>query len=207
MDERFTKALQAWIDTPKAQRDLAKGALLVLQANHSQIMYANFMRNPQRYADAIEYNVRKWLTYRLQNQTHAEVELMAAKVEQIASDHGLAEPEKQGEEGKHQTGKRSDHDQLPLEVQALYAENLDVLRRMREVHLRLRTLTAELKDGEMCPDSDRYPFLKELLELDQKYHDNWKAYDQATVESKSQEVAESKSRKVAKPKSRKAAKK
>jgi hypothetical protein len=48
---------------------------------------------------------------------------------------------------------------------------------MREVHLRLRTLsTADAP----CPDSERYPFLKELIELDKKMHANWEQYDHYT---------------------------
>ena len=54
-------------------------------------------------------------------------------------------------------GKRADHDQLPEEIQARYVENLDLLRRMREVHLKLRSLSTEQVS---CPDSERYPFLK-----------------------------------------------
>ena len=27
------------------------------------------------------------------------------------------------------------------------------------------------------PDGDRYPFVKELIELDAKYHANWEKYD------------------------------
>ena len=45
---------------------------------------------------------------------------------------------------------------------------------MREVHLRLRTLSAE---NTVCPDSERYPFLKELITLDKKYRANWQTYD------------------------------
>ena len=45
---------------------------------------------------------------------------------------------------------------------------------MREVHLRLRNLSAE---NSVCPDSERYPFLKELIDLDKKYRSNWQKYD------------------------------
>ena len=71
-------------------------------------------------------------------------------------------------------GRRADHDSLPPEIQALYVENLSVLRRMREVHLRLRNLSLETAT---CPDSERYPFLKELIDLDKKYRSNWQGYD------------------------------
>ena len=56
-------------------------------------------------------------------------------------------------------------------------ENLSLLQRMREVHLKLRTLsTADAP----CPDSERYPFLKELIELDTRLHANWDRYDHYT---------------------------
>ena len=45
---------------------------------------------------------------------------------------------------------------------------------MRELHLRLRSLSLE---NSTCPDSERYPFLKELISLDKKLHANWEAYD------------------------------
>lgn len=45
---------------------------------------------------------------------------------------------------------------------------------MRELHLRLRSLSL---DNATCPDSERYPFLKELITLDKKLHSNWEEYD------------------------------
>lgn len=55
---------------------------------------------------------------------------------------------------------------------------------MRELHLRLRSLSL---DSATCPDSERYPFLKELISLDKKLHANWEAYDKYVV-SQSDEV-------------------
>ena len=75
------------------------------------------------------------------------------------------------------TGKRADHDELPDEVQALYVENLSIVQKMRELHLKLRSLSL---DSAPCPDSERYPFLKELITLDKKLHSNWEIYDHYT---------------------------
>ena len=56
---------------------------------------------------------------------------------------------------------------------------------MRELHLKLRTLSL---DNATCPDSERYPFLQEIIKLDKKLHENWYTYDhfipgtQVTVE-------------------------
>lgn len=74
--------------------------------------------------------------------------------------------------------KRVDHDSLPDEIKAKFVENLLILQRMCELHLRLRSLSL---DNVICPDSERYPFLKELIALDKKLHANWEAYDHYVV--------------------------
>ena len=51
---------------------------------------------------------------------------------------------------------------------------------MRELHLQLRNLSTQ---ASTCPDSDRYPFLKEIIELDKRYHKNWQAYDSFAASS------------------------
>ena len=50
---------------------------------------------------------------------------------------------------------------------------------MRELHLQLRKLS---EMNTTCPDSDRYPFLKELIALDKKLHENWDKYDHYVIE-------------------------
>ena len=88
---------------------------------------------------------------------------------------------------KFKAGMRADHDLLPAEIQALYVENASILQKMRELHLILRNLSL---DNVACPDSERYPFLKELIELDKKYHSNWKAYDSFSMVEGASNVAE-----------------
>ena len=79
------------------------------------------------------------------------------------------------EAAQFRAGKRADHESLPAEIQALYVENASLMQKMRELHLQLRLLSEQQSS---CPDSDRYPFLKELIELDKRYHHNWLQYDQ-----------------------------
>lgn len=191
MDKRLTQRLQAWLDTPPAERDYAAGALLLLQLSGNRVQYATLAAAPRRHADFIEYHIRKYMRFRLSEVTHAEV---VAMERQVAAIPALAEREPQA----FRAGRRDDHDHLPPEVQALYAENADLMRRMRELHLRLRTLTpAEAT----CPDSDRYPFLRELIRLDKQYHDNWRRYDtyqpaQAAREAEQQQEAESRAERL-----------
>jgi hypothetical protein len=95
---------------------------------------------------------------------------MAAQVETIVAN----ELSLSTEAAEFRKGKREDHDRLPDEIQACYVENLSLLQQMRELHLHLRNLSL---DNAPCPDSDRYPFLKELIRLDKKMHENWDRYD------------------------------
>lgn len=168
--------VKAYLDTNPEERDLAAGALLVLQLTNNRIMYQNFMRKPKVFASRIEYELKKKYQFYLQQLTHDEVKQMAAKVKTIAEENHLTAEEKEHEEFKK--GKRADHDELPEEIQALYAQNLSILQQMRRVHTQLQLLSVE---NSTCPDSERYPFLKELISLDKQYHENWERYDHYKV--------------------------
>ena len=178
--EQFTSKLQSWLDQPKEQRVLEEGALLLLQLTNNKIMYCNITRNIASHADYIELMIKRYPNYRLQNITHEQVELMQKKVDLISATHSLESTEQQlgdkspSSSSEWKSGKRADHDTLPSEIQALYVENASIMKRMRELHLKLRTLSGA---EATCPDSDRYPFLKEIISLDKQYHNNWKLYD------------------------------
>ncbi len=171
MDHKFTEQIKQWLDTPEAERDYTVGALYLLKLSGNQIMYRNIISQIDRRHDFVEYQLQKYLNFRLQALTHEQVQQMDKEVEQIVAEHiPLAATADQSPA----KGKRADHDNLPDEIKAKYVENLSLLQRMRELHLRLRSLSLE---NATCPDSERYPFLKELIALDKKLHANWEAYD------------------------------
>lgn len=172
LDEKFTRRVQDWLESPAESRNLEEGAMLLLQLTGNKIQYRNIMCCPNRWARHIEYELQKRLNMRLQQVTHEQVEAMAVKVEKIHNDHLSLQETNPASEFK--AGKRADHDRLPDEIQALYVENLGIVQRMRALHAELRVLTN--RPG-TCPDSDRYPFLKELIELDNRLHENWAKYD------------------------------
>ena len=186
MDHELTKQIGAWLEQPASERDLQAGALFVLRLSNNRIMYNNFMRNPERSAKMIEYQLQKYYNFRIKDLTHQQVVDMQKQVEKIVlTDHlnlpapqsGAApEPDSSAAPSVEEIrkGKRPDHDSLPAEIKALYVENLSILQRMRNTHAKLELLSVE---NVTCPDSERYPFLKELIELDKKYHENWFAYD------------------------------
>ncbi|MBQ9143553.1 MAG: hypothetical protein IJX60_01225, partial [Paludibacteraceae bacterium] len=83
MDEKLTKDIQQWLDTPAEERDLEQGALYLLKLSRNAIMHRNISANLKRHAADIEYQLRKYLGYRLQSVTHAEVLEMQAQVNAI----------------------------------------------------------------------------------------------------------------------------
>lgn len=174
MDHKFTEQIKEWLEAPEVERDYMVGALYLLKLSGNQIMYKNIIRCIDSRKQFVEYQLQKYYNFRVAALTHAQVEEMSAQVETIAEEHHLTEDASTTPEDDRRTGKRADHDSLPDEVKAKFVENLSILQRMRELHLRLRSLSL---DNATCPDSERYPFLKELIALDKKLHANWEAYD------------------------------
>lgn len=204
MDIKFTEKVQAWLDTPVEERDYDQGAIFLLQLSNNQIMYRNLSRNTKKNAQFIEYQIRKYMKFRLADLTHAQVTEMQKAVDKIVALRYLDREEAPvnvaddtdvtGEDtgtvdapestnvnvsSEFKAGKRADHDSLPIEIQALYVENGNIIHKMRELHMRLRSLSVE---NATCPDSERYPFLKELIALDKQYHKNWQVYDSWSAE-------------------------
>ncbi len=190
MDNKFTRLIKAWLETPSDERDYAVGALYLLKLSGNQIMYRNLIANPKGKAEFIEYQIRKYYNFRVQALTHEEVEEMQKQVDVIVTEHiSLAAKVDEQPPAK---GKRDDHDTLPDEIKACYVENLSLLQRMRELHLQLRKLSL---DDVPCPDSERYPFLKELIELDKRLHANWETYDHYVAVAPKQRTVSKKAKK------------
>lgn len=180
MDHKFTQLIKQWLETPSDQRDYSVGALYLLKLSGNQIMYRNIIAQLDRRHDFVDYQIQKYYNFRVQALTHAQVEEMQQQVDVIVAEHiSLA-----ANADEHKTGKRDDHDSLPDEIKAKYVENLSILQRMRELHLKLRSLSL---DTAPCPDSERYPFLKELIELDKKMHANWEEYDHYVIGTSEEE--------------------
>ena len=191
MDHKFTELIKQWLETPSDQRDYSVGALYLLKLSGNQIMYRNIVAQLDRRHDFVDYQIQKYYNFRVQALTHAQVEEMQQQVDVIVAEHiSLA-----ANADEHKTGKRDDHDSLPDEIKAKYVENLSILQRMRELHLKLRSLSL---DTAPCPDSERYPFLKELIDLDKKMHANWEEYDHFVATAPSDKAAAKSKAKVKK---------
>ncbi len=175
MDEKLTQDIKRWLETPADTRDIAAGAMLLLKLNKNRIMYNNILRAPKANASMLEYQLTKFYNFRLARLTHEQVEVMQQQANEIIAKRHLDDTRKKNVYAQIKNGKRADHDSLPDEIKKCYTDNLDIMRRMRKLHLQL---TSSAVQNATCVDSERYPFLKELIELDKQYHANWKQYDE-----------------------------
>lgn len=203
MDKNFTEQLQLWLSQSRDERDWDAGALMLLQLSGNKIMYRNISVNPIGKAEFIEGKLQQYLDFRLAELTHEQVKEMEHSVNEIVQSHTEFKSE-DNEAKSFKAGKRADHDSLPDEIKALYVENLDLVHRMRELHLKLRTMSTA---DSACADSDRYPFLKEFIKLDKKLHDNWNVYDHFVTKEETEESEEKEEKpKASTSKSKKSAK-
>lgn len=187
MNHKLTERLQAFLDTPREERDWNEGAILLLQLTNNTIMYRNLSINPKGKAEFIEGKLRSFLKARREVEAHDEVNIMQEQVDAIVASR--TEFKEHNEAKDFKAGKRADHDSLPEDIQALYVENLDITHRMRELHLRLRLLSDSTKQ---VPASERKPLLDEFINLDKKLHANWDTYDHYVTKAESAANTETK---------------
>ena len=193
---KLTEQVAQFLDTPDDQRDWNTAALLLLQLTNNTIMYRNLSINPKGKSEFIEGKLRQFLKARRAVEAHDEVNAMQQQVDEIIESR--TEFKEKNEAKDFKAGKRADHDSLPEDIQALYVENLDIVHRMRELHLRLRLLS---EDTQLHADSERKPLLDEFISLDKKLHANWDTYDHFVTSEESEEKKEK-----PKPKPKKSAK-
>lgn len=169
MDDKVTKRIQEWLDTPASERDVPAGAALLLSLNRNRVLFQNIIRRPDKMAAKLEYELKKHLRIRLDGLTRREIVRMSAEV-MTATQHTLTEFEPT-HEAEH-VGKREDHDSLPEDIKKLFEAQADLFHRIKQTY---NTLVA-MEDAPAC---DRYEHLKILKELDVTFRNNWKRYDEA----------------------------
>ena len=187
MDKNLTDKLRQFLEKPNEQKDWNAGAILLLQLTNNPIMYRNISLNPKGKADFILGKLQQFLKARCDIENHNEVMTLQSTVNEIVTQRTEFSNPDTNPATDFKTGKRADHDTLPEDIQALYVENLDIVHRMRELHLQLRKLSDSTKT---IPDSERKPLLDEFIALDKKLHDNWNTYDHYVVNAEKEEQKE-----------------
>lgn len=181
MDNKITEQLTDWLNTPREKRDIPAGAMLLLRLNNNRFLYANIMRRPEKFAEKLEYELRKHLRIRLDGLTRADVIKLEAQVipaakKTLASPPAVISTDDELPEAKVATGRRADHDSLPPAVQALWDNNLRLYKTIKNVFEQLKTM----ENAQPC---DRYEYLKILDEADKKYRANLERYDHYVIGS------------------------
>jgi hypothetical protein len=176
MDNELTQRIKAYIEAEPQDRDVAAGAMLLLQMNRNRILFNNILRRPDKFADKLLYELKKYYRIRLDSMTVEDVanmdksvvpaaqETLNAGAPQIDSDNDVAQ------EGTVARGKRDDHDELPEEIQKLWTDGA-------ELYYKIKALFEQLKTTEDAPSCDRYEYLVQLKEADIRYRENLRIYD------------------------------
>lgn len=178
LDPQITRKIQQYLDTPPAERDIAAGALLMLQLNRNRALYNSIIRKPEKFAAKLEYELKKYLRIRLDNLTVADVASAEREIMPRACATIGASPEESPSipveaelpGARKARGRRPDHDSLPPEVRELWDSNGPRLKKIVIVYNELKAMS----DLQPC---DRYEKLKILDELDKQYRRNMELYD------------------------------
>ena len=148
---------------------------MLLKLNSNRFLYANILRCPDKYADKVEYELRKHLRIRLDNMTNADVVRLEAKVipaakQTLASPPAVVSTDAELPKANVARGRRADHDKLPAEVQALWDKNFTLYQTIKDLFERLKAM-------EKAQPCDRYEYLKLLDDADKQYRANLENYD------------------------------
>lgn len=175
IDKKLTQDIADWLNTQRDQRDIEHGALMLLKLNNNRFLYANIMRRPDKYADKVEYELRKHLRIRLDNMTNADVVRLEAKVipaakQTLATPPAVVSTDAELPKANVARGRRADHDKLPAEVQALWDKNFTLYQTIKDLFERLKAM-------EKAQPCDRYEYLKLLDDADKQYRANLENYD------------------------------
>ena len=164
MDE-FTSKIKTILDTSDDQVNIAEAALLLLKLNRNRILHDSIVR--KNNVGKLKYELKKIYDFRMKDNALAETKELENAAVVIVKE---TLPKAEAIEATETKGKRADHDRLPDEIKALLLENQNVFPRMRKLHEQLKLMA----NSKPC---DRYPFLKELKELDETLRNNWEIYD------------------------------
>ena len=170
MDKAFTQDIADWLETPREERDVRKGAELLLRINGNRHIYQLAMIRPETAHDHVETDLKKFLRIRQNIITtrQAESEDAPEETDDIAPAH---------------RGKRSDHNELPEEIRAIYERGGELFEKIKQIF-------TELQQMENAPACDRYEKLKVLKPLVKEYTDGWERYDNYNSDMSQEEAVE-----------------
>lgn len=190
MDKAFTQDIADWLETPREERDVRKGAELLLRINGNRHIYQLAMIRPETAHNHVEADLKKFLQIRLDGHTMESVRQMDSelipKVQNIITtrqDESEDAPEETDDTAPAHRGKRSDHNELPEEIRAIYERGGELFEKIKQIF-------TELQQMENAPACDRYEKLKVLKPLVKEYTAGWERYDNYNSDMSQEEAVE-----------------
>lgn len=189
-DPKVTEGMVAWLRNDHTDDEsIRKGAELLLRVNRNKGLYERILRYPKGGLKKLEYELQKHLNIRLQGYSYDDIQKLDQEImPEIKSYVEKCNVVIQEDANENQqlneadvmpigaadgnpiitTGKRPDHDQLPEEIQAIWAKNAERWKKIKETYNLLLTLNAP------C---DRFEHLQLMKELWYKYRQDMCRYD------------------------------
>ena len=189
-DPKITEGMVAWLRSDHTDDEsIRKGAELLLRVNRNKGLYERILRYPKGGLKKLEYELKKHVNIRLQGYSFDDIQKLDQEIiPEIKKyvekcDMVMQEAAAQSQQVNEAdvmpigaadgnplitTGKRPDHDQLPYEIQAIWAKNAERWKKIKETYNLLLTLNAP------C---DRFEHLQLLKELWYKYRQDMCLYD------------------------------
>lgn len=182
-DLKITEGMVAWLRSDHTDDEsIRKGAELLLRVNRNKGLYERILRYPKGGLKKLEYELRKHVNIRLQGYSFEDIQALDKElIPQVQVAIEAAEGKPDGEipvirEAKYEgdtgcvftTGKRPDHDKLPVEIQAIWPQNAERWKKIKETYNLLLTLNAP------C---DRFEHLQLLKDAWYKYRSEMCRYD------------------------------
>ena len=186
LEQKYVDEVNAYLALPVAEREIEKGAMLMLKGNRNQTLHKNVIR--KIWHEKVEYELKKILGNRLivpeKEKDSEDVKVVAplktvsiTEIDTVVSNHLNKATEIEVK------GKRADHDQLPEAIQLIPEENKARYQQMRSLHEKLKLMNAENFTAE-----DRKPVLDEFTKLDGDLRLSWDKYDTFVIGQPDNEV-------------------
>ena len=176
----YAKEVYHILKLDRSERAIENDAVLLLKLNRNRILYENIVR--RKNWEKLEYELKKQLVHlcdrvgikpeELEPENKKELEPTGDITPEMEEKAGqvMLGLEAMESSGNVTFGLRTDHDSLPEEIKILPEKNREIYPLMRKTHEQLKLM-------EGAKPCDRYPFVKELIRLDDLLQANWIKYD------------------------------
>lgn len=184
MDHILTSKIYNWLNlTNLTDAQIVEGAQLLLQCSpvRSRGIYNQALLRPKAMLPWIRTDLKKQYDIRQRGLTTSDVEKFNQETLESVKETLSSKPETiEDDEEEDSTipelaklGKRSDHDQLPDDIQEIWDKNADRWKRIRQLHTQLAQMISQ-PDYSPCDGNE---LCYQLRQLDTDLREAYQVYD------------------------------